>query len=140
MPAPPIRSDATALDLSPRFVYTTTVAGSPATNEEKVIATLPTIGNLSLQSAVWLEGYCSVTIGTSGATATLRIRQTNTSGTVIATTGAITVTATQIYALAAQGQDTAATLPGQVYVLTLQIGSGAASSTVGSVSFQAQVV
>jgi hypothetical protein len=55
------------------------------------------------------------------------------------TTGAATVVATNLVT-ACIGVDTSPTLPGQVYVLALTVGSGSAGSTVGFVRLAALVV
>ena len=140
MPPIAIRLSGDEIDLSPRFFYTTTVAASPSAATETTIATLTIAANIAALSAVWLEGYAAFVVGTSGVSARLRVRQTNTSGTVVADTDAVTVTAGNKYAVGVQGEDTSPVLPGQVYVLTLTIGSGAAASTVAFTSLQAQVI
>lgn len=138
----PIRETAAGIDLSPRFFNTQVVAASPALAAETVIATLTTSGDIASIAGVYLLGWAAFTIGTSGVSSQLRIRQTNTSGTVVVDSGAVTagVAATKIETLDAQGFDASPVLPGQVYVLTLQIASGAAASTVSAVSLFGLVV
>ena len=80
------------------------------------------------------------TAGTNAVSAKLDIRQTNTTGTLIATTGAQTVVATDLYASTVLGFDTGAVTPGQVYVLCLTMGSGSATSTVSAVYFEAVLI
>jgi hypothetical protein len=140
MPAPPIRYDAAALDLSPRVFHTTTVAASPTAGTITAIASLTIPPDVALVKAVYLFGQASWTVGTNGVTGLLQIRQTDTSGTVVGTTGAATVVATNLVNQAVIGVDTAAVLPGQVYVLALTVGSGSAGSTVGFVRLAALVV
>lgn len=139
-PSDPITQNAHSLDLSSRFQQTTTVAGSPATTEEKVIATLLLGTNSAIITGILVHGWCAYTAGTSGVTGTMRIRQTSTSGSVVVTSGAVTVVAADLWTATVHGFDTAATLPNQTYVLTLQIGSGAAISTVSAVMLWAEVV
>lgn len=129
-----ITRSAAGLDLTDRVFQSSAVAASPSASTITTICstTWSPVDFPAMLLGVELEGYCSVTIGTNGVLATLQIRRTNTTGTVIATTGAVTVVATQVYNLSCQGLDTTATTPGQVYVLCLTIGSGSASSTVGS--------
>ena len=130
----PIRQSGTDHDLSSRFLSTTTVAGSPAAAAETVIATLTnaSFGDLSIVSGVRLRGWCAFTVGTSGVSARLRIKETGTSGATVADTGLTTVTAANLLEMSINGFDAA---PGVgVYVLTLIIGSGAAVSTVSAVS------
>src|SRR5690348_2503251 len=121
----PIHESANSLDLSPRIVDTTTVAASPAANTETVIATLTNqnFGDLSIAQKVYLQGWATFTVGTSGVSVRLRIRQTNVSGTVIADTGALTggVAAGNLLAQDVAGSDAS---PGvATYALTLQIGA-----------------
>jgi hypothetical protein len=123
------------LDLGPRYVFSTTVAASPALAAETIIATLPQLGDLAISKGVVLDGWAAFTVGTSGTAIRLRIRRTDVNGTVVADTGALTggVAAAALVAQDVCGVDTGATLPGQVYVLTLQVTAGAAASTVSAV-------
>lgn len=137
----PIRVSGSSVDLSTRAFETHTVSASPALAAETIIATLTVTGNVVAAFGVQLWGWASFTVGTSGVSAKLLIRQTNTSGSIINIgTGATTVAATNIIETGCQGVDTASTLPGQVYVLTLTIGSGAASSTVAACQLLALVI
>ena len=136
----PIKQSVIFTDLSGRFQSTQTVAASPALAAETIIGTLNIagFGDTSVVSGIQFDGWAAFTVGTSGVSATLRIRQTNVSGTVVATTGALTVTAASLVQVNVQGFD--ATPGVGVYVLTLQIGSGAAASTVSALSLQGIVV
>jgi hypothetical protein len=140
MPPPAIRYDGAALDLSSRVYHSITVAGSPALSAETIIATLTVSGQVAVQKAIYLQGWAAYTVGTSGSAVTLRLRQTDTAGTVLATTGALSKTAASLYADDVQGVDTGGVLPGQVYVLTMQVTAGAAVSTVSGVLLQAIVI
>jgi hypothetical protein len=140
MPAPAIRYDGHAVDLSGRFFSTTAITGSPAAATETIVATLSIGENVSLQKAVYLFGTVAFTVGTSGVSANLKIRQTDTSGTTLYASGATTVVAANLWEMQALAIDTAATLPGQVYVLTLTVGSGAAISTVSATALIGVVV
>lgn len=136
----PIQYSGEHVDMSPRFFYSQAVAGSPALAAETIICTLTATGDLAVVKGVCLEGWFSFTVGTSGVSATVKLRQTNTSGTTIATTGALTVTAGNLYSFGIQGIDTAPVLPSQVYVMTLTVGSGAAASTVSAAVLTAMVL
>lgn len=138
MPAP-ITVSGEHVDLSPRFFFSNTVTGNPALAAETIICTVTTSGDVAAIKGIALEGCFSATIGTSGVSATVKIRQTNVSGATIYTTGANTVTAANLYTLGVQGFDSAPVLPGQVYVMTLTVGSGAATSTVSSASLFATI-
>ena len=136
----PIKQSVIFTDLSGRFQSTQAVAASPALAAETIIGTLNIagFGDTAVVSGIQFDGWAAFTVGTSGVSATLRIRQTNVSGAVVATTGALTVTAASLVQTNVQGFDAA---PGVgAYVLTLQIGSGAAASTVSALSLQGIVV
>src|SRR5690348_1860095 len=92
MPPNPIQVNGGAVDLSSRVQVTTTVGASPALAAETIIGTLTLAGFTTLQvtTGIDLAGWAAFTVGTSGTAVTMRIRQTNVSGTVVATTGALT--------------------------------------------------
>ena len=140
MPVTPIRFDAAGLDLSPRFFRTDTVAASPSAATETTIATLTIGSQLAVVSGILLFGYAAYTVGTAGVSVNLKIRQTDTSGTTIKATGATTATAANLGSMDLQGFDTAATLPGQVYVLTMTVASANAASTVSAAALYALVI
>lgn len=135
-----IREAAAGLDLSSRLFTTTTVVGSPAANAETIVASLTIPQDLVVASGVALVAWCAFTVGTSGVTADLKIRQTNASGSTVGDTGATTAAAATLVTRGCLGFDTAAVLPGQVYVATLTIGSGGAVSTVSAVRLFAVVI
>lgn len=138
----PIREDAAGIDLSPRVQVYKTVDASPALAAETVIATLTLsrFSDLAVVSGIDLSGWAAFTVGTSGASAALRVRQTNVSGTVVASTGATTggISAGNLVELDVEGFD--ATPGVATYVLTLQIGSGAGASTVSALKLRAIIV
>jgi hypothetical protein len=131
----PINEAADALDLSPRFFRSAVVVASPAAAAETIIAQSAAIGDVAVMQGVRLGGWAAFTVGTTGTAARLRLRQTNVAGTVIADTGAVTggIAAANLVTLDVEGFDAAATPPGQVYVLTLQVTGGSAVSTVSGV-------
>lgn len=135
----PLTSGAAQIDLSQRHFYTETVAASPAAAAETTIATLTLSGDLAVAQCVALYGYAAFTAGTNGVGATLKIRQTDTSGTTIKTSGAVTVVAASLYDRFISGMDEAPGSVNQVYVLTLTVASGSAASTVSAVTFEAIV-
>ena len=136
----PIRYDAQALDLTKRFQVYKTVDASPAAAAETVIATLTLTGfaDTPVLSGVLLNCWAAYTVGTSGTAVTLRIRQTNVSGTVVATTGAMTKTAASLYADDVNGFDAGAGVA--AYAFTMQVTSGAAASTVSALLVQATII
>lgn len=133
----PIHIDASGVDLSSRFFFTNAITGSPALAAETVVATLTPTGDIAVTKGVFLFGGVAFTVGTSGTAVTYRIRQTALAGAVVFTSGAVTsgITAAGLVNESVQGVDTAPVMPGQVYVLTLQVTAGAAASTVSAVSF-----
>ena len=136
----PIRTDSIFVDLATRFQSTQTVGASPSAGTETIIGTL-TLANfndIQVTSGIRLHGWAAFTVGTSGVSANLRIRETNVSGTVVAATGATTVAAAELHALDVVGKD--ATPGVAVYVLTLTIGSGAAASTVSALHLGAVII
>lgn len=140
MPVAPITASAVGLDLSARFAGSSTVGASPALAAETIIGTLTlaTFGAIQVVGGIRLQGWAAFTVGTSGVGATLRIRQTNVTGAVVVTSGAITVTAAALEEIGVLGADAA---PGVgVYVLTLQIASGAAVSTVSGLHISATIL
>lgn len=141
MPPDPIVRGAAGLDLSQRFVTSSTVAASPSAATETTICTLTIPSNLQVTSAVILLGFAAFTVGTSGTACNLRIRQTNTSGTTIGATGATTggISATNLVDMNVAGQDASPPAAG-VYVLTLTVTGGAAASTVSAANLVAIVV
>lgn len=132
----PIQQAADSIDLGPRFFFTATVAGSPAAAAETIVATLTPTGDIAVTKGVFLFGALAFTVGTAGVSARYRIRQTNAAGTVVFDSGATTagIAAANVVAADVQGVDTAPTMPGQVYVLTLTVGSASAASTVSAAS------
>lgn len=136
----PIRYDSQALDLTKRVQVYKTVDASPAAASETIIATLTLTGfaDTPVLSGVLLNAWAAYTVGTSGTAVTLRIRQTNVSGTVVATTGAMTKTAASLYADDVNGFDAGAGVG--VYVFTMQVTSGAAASTVSALLVQATII
>lgn len=136
----PGRLSGTGLDLSPRFTRTATVVASPSAATETIIASLTIPNPVQVNTGILLIGYAAFTAGTAGVSANLRIRQTDASGTVIKASGAVTVVAASLYDRCIAGLDASPTLPAQVYVLTLTVGSANAASTVSAVEFAALVI
>lgn len=141
-PAEAIRINGLAVDLSSRFVQSNTVAASPSAATETTICTVTIPANAAQASGILLMGFAAFTVGTSGAACNLKIRQTNTSGATVSATGATTggVAAGNLVDMNVSGFDAAGVLPGQVYVLTLTVTSGAASSTVSAAQLLAVVI
>jgi len=136
----PISYDSQRLDLTKRFQVTTTVGASPALAAETIIGTLTLTGfsDTAVVSGVIVSGWAAYTVGTSGTAVTLRIRQTNVSGTVVVSTGALTRAAASLAADDVNGFDSGAGVG--VYVLTMQVTAGAAASTVSALLLSAEIV
>lgn len=143
MPVQPIETNAQLSDWSLRVVDTTTVQNSPiAAAAETVIATLaiPQFGGTAIVQKIYLQGWAALTVGGSGTAVTLRIRQTNVSGTVVVTTGALTggIAAAALIAQDVCGSD--ATPGVATYVLTAQVTNGATNTTISAVQLLALIV
>src|SRR5881296_3014741 len=142
MPTEPITRNSLGLDLSGRFFFTTVVVASPAAAAETIIASLTINSNIAAVTGVDLTGWAAYTVGTSGTAVQLRLRQTSAAGTLVAASGALTGSQHGAAILSAddiEGFDTAPVLPGQVYVLTMQVTAGAAASTVSAVKLRAVI-
>lgn len=135
----PTLLSARGIDLSARFAASSAIVGSPAGSSETIVASVTLPNNVQVYSGVEIVGFAAFTVGTSGVSADLIVRQTSTSGTAVAATGALTVTAADLYSVYVAGFDTAAAA-GQVYKLTLTVGSGGAASTVSAVYLRALIV
>lgn len=133
---------ADGIDLSPRYAVDVTVDASPTAATETVIANVTLSADMSAVRGVLVHGFAAFTVGTAGVSAQLRIRQTSVTGTVVADTGAVTqgVVAAGLDSLVVDGLDTASTLPGQKYVLTLTVASATAASTVSNVCLTALAI
>lgn len=123
---------AVGIDLSPRFAISTTVVASPALAAETIIGSVTLPKGLAINLGVLVVAFAAYTVGTSGVSVDLKLRQTNISGTVVGDTGATTDTAAHLNSRSVWGLDTAAA-DGQVYKLTMQVASGAAASTVSAI-------
>lgn len=138
----PIRQDSIGFDLSKRFQVYTTVDASPSAGSETVIATLTlaSFSDIAVVKGIRVSGWAAFTVGTSGANANLKIRQTNVSGTTIVATGATTggISAGNLVELDCEGFDAGA--GASSYALTLTVGSGAAASTVSALLLQAIII
>jgi hypothetical protein len=138
----PITLNAGRMDLTDRIVENHTVSASPALAAITTVSTL-TWNPQSSPTVVYgafLSVECALTIGTSGVSALGQIRRGTSTGTVIASTGAVTVVAGNLYSLSTQGVDQVAFAPGQAWVFCLTIASGGAQSTVSSVALWATIV
>lgn len=136
----PIQLSAAGLDLSPRVFRDATVDASPAAAAETVIATVSIPDDLAVTEGVLLIGYAAWTVGTAGVSGQFRIRRDSVSGTAIKASGATTRTAAELNHDTIVGFDTTPTLPNEVYVLTLIVGSASAESTVSAVELVAVVI
>ena len=132
----PLRMDGQQVDLTSRIVISTTIVASPALAAETIIAQVTLPSNFRSAESVDLSGWAAFTVGTSGTAVTMRIRETNVSGAVVGTSGALTggVLAGNLLAQDVEAIDATSVA---VYVLTLQVTAGAAASTVSQVKLRA---
>lgn len=136
----PIIEDAAGINLSSRIAATTTVGASPALAAETIIGTLTLATDVTIASGIVLFGWAAYTVGTTGVSGQLRIRRTNVAGTVIGNGGAVTHAAAALAADPVFAVDTSPAIVGQVYVLTLQVASATAASTVSALFLGAFIV
>ena len=80
----PFETSGRFIDLSSRWKRTSTVVASPAAAAETIIATLTISEALQQALGVELVAWCAFTVGTNGVSANLKIRQTDASGSTIA--------------------------------------------------------
>jgi hypothetical protein len=137
---PALRYAAEAINLSGRFFHSTTIVGSPAASTETIVCSVTIANDVAVTKAIYLIGFVAYTVGTNGVSVALTIKQTDASGTAKGATGALTQIAAQLGENVVLGVDTAPTVPGQVYVLTMTVASGTTPSTVSAVELLAVVV
>lgn len=146
MPVTPqtIQVSGAGVDFSPRFQGNNTVAASPATAAETVVATLgPFRDPLAVGSGAFIVAQAAFTVGTGGTTVRYRIRQgTTTSGTTVFDSGACNagVTAAALVIENMTAFDASPTLPGQSYCLTVTVGGASATSTVSAAAIAGFVI
>jgi hypothetical protein len=109
---------------------------------EGVIATLTAFNENEageFAQGVVLQAGLNVTIGTGGVALVLRVRKVSLTGTLVGLAQTITVTAGNVVQASIDELDTTLIQPGIVYVLTGQVTSGSANSTVNRVVLTAEV-
>ncbi len=136
----PLHLSAAGLDLSPRVFRDATVDGSPAAAAETTIANIAIPDDLAVTEGVLLIGYVAWTVGTAGVSGRFRLRRDSIAGTTIKDSGLTTRVAAELNHDTIVGFDTTPTLPNEVYVLTLIVGSASAESTVSAVELVAIVI
>lgn len=100
---------------------------------EGVIATLPAFSENQageFAQGVVLQAGLNVLIGTGGTALVLRIRKTSLTGALVGVAQTITVTAASVVQVGIDELDPTLVQPGVVYVLTGQVTSASANSTV----------
>lgn len=136
----PIQYGGAAIDLSPRLFSSSAVVASPALAAETIVCSVTLDQDIAVMEGVVLFGFGAFTVGTAGVSVVLRIRATDVSGTVVASTGAVTYTAADLGSLFVHGIASPGAAAGQKYVLTAQVASGGAESTFSAVRLTAFVV
>jgi len=128
----PIRYDSQGLDLSKRVQVYSTVDASPAAAAETTIATLTLAGfaDTPIVAGAFVFGWAAYTVGTNGTAVQFRIRRTSIAGTVVADTGAMTGSQHGAGILQADDVNGFDAAPVAVYLLTMQVTAGSATSTV----------
>jgi hypothetical protein len=136
----PIQLAGAAIDLSDRVFRDATVDASPAAAAETVVGTISIPSDLAVTEGVLVMAWLTLTVGTDGVSVLTRIRRDSVTGTAIAASGATTATATNLIDRTIIGFDTSPTLPNEVYVVTLTVGSASAASTVSAIQVVALVI
>lgn len=144
----PYESTDRQVDKSPRFFTSSATVAQPATAAETVICQITGIDTqLPVATGVFLSGVVSMTIGTAGTAARVRIRTGTAAGagTVIADTGNLTggVSAANLISQDIQGTDTTSTVGAGIataaYCLTLTVPNASATSAISGVNLAAFV-
>lgn len=133
----PFQQSAAVLDLTPRVFSTASVVGSPAAATETIVASLTINQPIQVVRGVLLAASVALTVGASGSGVNLKIRRTDASGQTVMATGILNVTAADLVCPVLTCFDTFQAAPGQVYVATITVANGAATSTVSAVSLAA---
>lgn len=138
----PIERNVGSEDLTDRFIESHSITASPTAATITVITTLTwnPQSNPTVVYGAYLSAECALTVGTNGVSILGQIRRGTSTGTVIASTGAITATAANLDSVSTQGVDQVAFSPGQAWVFCLTIASGSATSTVSSVALWGVIV
>lgn len=118
------------------FIHATQVTApvTAVTTAETAVATvgpLPENVGSSAALGVLIEATlaCTLTAGTTAVT--IRVRQgSGVAGAVVASSGALLVTASTVAALSWSALDTGALNPGQLYTVTFQATAAAANSSI----------
>jgi hypothetical protein len=122
-----------------RAVATVTALAGAATTEF-LVATLPAVplpgepGGVLL-SQVIIDGFINYTPGTLGTSVTVRVRRSTIGGTLVGVAQVVTTVAAAAIAIPISAADplsqtTPPTIPGQVYVVTMQNVAGSGAGTV----------
>lgn len=118
----------------------TTATGVTVTTTAETVAVISSPVNTDQnESVVVLDGLVDITVGTGGATVTLKLERGNVAGgTLVQAVGPLTVTAANRYQASILGIDRPGVVTGQLYVLTVTVASATGNSTVNFAALQAQ--
>lgn len=125
----------------PRYYPTDTDTDvTVTTTTETAVITSQNLTTGSQGDQIALTASCDLTSGTGATTATLRLRRgSGTSGTAIATSDAIDLTAADTTTLAIAATDSPGEVVDATYTLTIAIADATADSTVGRAFISAHV-
>lgn len=132
--------DGARVNFQSAIFQSSAIVASPAAAAETIVAQVTLPVQLRADQTVLLFGMVAYIVGTSGTAGTVRLRRTSVGGTLIASTGALVVAATNPVAPIILAPDAPGAVSNQVYVLTLQVTAGAAVSTVSAVALYALAV
>lgn len=113
--------------------YGNTVLASPADDTETVVVTTQPFNPPVDSDIVFLFAFLAFTVGTDGVSAKVNIRRGSlVGGTLISSTGAVTIAAADLGTLVCFGVDRPGAVDNMKYSATLTVASGSAASTVSN--------
>jgi hypothetical protein len=117
---------------APINAYTNSVESSQTvtTTTETEAVRIKEVNTNHLQRQVAITGVVNITVGTGGASVTLRVRRDSVSGTVIGVAQAVTVTAGSTYSLAVQARNEPGEVARATYVVTVTVAGATGNSTI----------
>lgn len=140
MPADLVYQSALGIDLSPRVQTNNTVVASPTGATETIVASLTVSGNAAVNTGILLIGFAAYTVGANGTSCNLKIRKTDASGSTLAATGVVNLTAADLDARTLMAFDSSPSATAQVYVLTATLAAATATSTFSAVRLAAVIL
>lgn len=124
------------------FVQSYAVVGSPALAEEAVVCQVGGVSSTLPGQAIKLHGWMNIEVGTDGTAVNLRIRKDSLIGTIVGAGISVQVDDTANadgFSCDVYVQDVDENVGGAIYVLTTQVSSASAASSVDAVFLEARI-